>query len=454
MTTRARPAERIGVGVVLMLSALTAIGPMTIDLYLAAFPEIVTDLATTQASVQLTMTATLAGLAIGQLIIGSLSDSYGRRRPLLIALGVYVLASLAIIGVQNVEMLTALRAVQGLSGAAGMVLSLAVVRDRFAGLGIGTVISRLMLVVGVAPILAPTIGAQILRVGSWRTMFAVLAAFGLVLLVVAAVFVEESLPPQRRRSTGLRAALGGYRSLVGDWSFSGAVLMGAFYLGAMFTYVASSTFVFQEVYGLSASQFGYIFGAGALAVTAGSQINGALVRRRRPEQIVTAAIAAGWVLALALFVVSVTVAADGSGFWPLVLLLVPTLGTVGFVMPSVPAIVLEHNGHRAGSAAALNGAAGFVMGALISPVSGLLGGSAAAMAGVMFAVITVSAGLLLGVRRGWHTVGSAPTVANAAVEPEVSGPAVATVSTGAAVGLQRAVKVASPGAEEVPVRAR
>lgn len=403
MTHHAPAVERIGIGIVLLLAALTAIGPLTIDLYLAAFPQIVADLNTSQANVQLTMTATLAGLALGQLVIGSLSDSFGRRRPLLVALTVYVIASVAIIGVQQVEALTALRAVQGLTGAAGMVLSLAVVRDRFGGIGIGKVISRLMLVVGVAPILAPTIGAQILRFGSWRAMFAVLAGFGVLLLVLAAVFLSESLPPERRRSGGARAALAAYRSLVTDWSFIGVVLMGAFYMGAMFTYVASSTFVFQEGFGLTASEFGYMFGAGALAVTAGSQINGALVGRLRPERIVTVVIAAGWVLALALFALTLAVSADGEGFWPLVLVLVPTLGTVGFVLPSVPAIVLEHNGHRAGSAAALNGAMGFVLGALITPVSGFFGGTATAMAGVMFTVITISAVLLLAVRRGWST---------------------------------------------------
>ncbi|WP_235020179.1 multidrug effflux MFS transporter [Ruania rhizosphaerae] len=393
--------ERLGFGFVLLLSALVAVGPLTIDLYLAAFPQIVTDLRTTQASVQLTMTATLAGLAVGQIVVGSLSDSYGRRRPMLIALVVYVLASVAIIGVQSVEMLTVLRVVQGLSGAAGMVLALAVVRDRFGGLGIGTVISRLMLVVGVAPILAPTLGAQILHFGSWRMMFAVLALFGSVLLVVAAIFLKESLPPERRRSAGVGAALVSYRSLLTDWSFIGAVLMGAMYMGALFTYVSSSTFVFQEGFGLTASEFGYIFGAGALAVTIGSQINGALVRRVRPERIVTAAIATGWALALALLVVTLVVA-EGEGFWLLLAFLVPTLGTVGFVMPSVPAIVLEHNGHRAGSAAALNGAMGFVMGALISPVSGLLGGTALAMAAVMFTVISIAGILLLAVRRQWR----------------------------------------------------
>ncbi|TDE94828.1 Bcr/CflA family efflux MFS transporter [Occultella glacieicola] len=407
MTSPAPARVRISAPFVLLLASLTAIGPLTIDLYLAAFPEIVTELGTTDARVQLTMTATLAGLAVGQLLLGSLSDAYGRRRPLLIALGVYVATSVAIIGVGSIEMLTVLRALQGLSGGAGMVLAMAVVRDSYSGIGMSRVISRLMLVVGVAPILAPSIGAQILLVGSWRTMFGVLAAFGVLLFVLAALFLKETLPREARRTGGTRTAVASYRSLLTDWSYIGVVLMGAFYMGAMFAYVASSTFVFQQGFELSASEFGYIFGAGALAVTIGSQVNGALVSRFTPERIVTTAIAAGWVLSLALFVVASTVAANGSGLVPLVALLIPTLGTVGFVMPSVPAIVLEHNGHRAGSAAALNGAMGFVMGALISPVSSLLGGGPTAMAGVMFAVITISGVLLLAVQRRWASASAA-----------------------------------------------
>ena len=393
--------ERIGVGFVLLLSALTAIGPLTIDLYLAAFPQITTDLRTTETAVQLTMTATLAGLAVGQLIVGSLADAFGRRRPLLVALSVYVVASLAIIWVQSVEMLTALRAVQGLTGAAGMVLSMAIVRDSFSGMQIGKVIARLMLVVGVAPILAPTLGAQILQVGSWRTMFAVLAGFGVLLLILAALLLKETLPQELRRTGGTRAALSSYRSLLTDWSFIGVVLIGASYMGAVFAYVSSSTFVFQQGFGLTASEFGYIFGAGAISVTIGSQVNGALVGRVRPERIASVAIVAGWVLALALLLIALTVGSTSAGLWPLLAALIPTMCTVGFVMPAIPAIVLEHNGHRAGSAAALNGALGFGLGAAVAPLSGLLGGTAASMAGVMFAVMTISLLLLLNVRRGW-----------------------------------------------------
>ncbi len=162
---------RIGAGLILLLGALTAVGPFTIDLYLAAFPQITSDMGSSPAAVQLTITATLAGLALGQLLIGSISDAMGRRKPLLAGLALYVIASIGIVFVTSVEALTALRFIQGLGASAGMVLSMAIVRDRFEGIQVGKALARLMLVVGVAPSIAPLIGAQFLRLGSWRYMF-------------------------------------------------------------------------------------------------------------------------------------------------------------------------------------------------------------------------------------------------------------------------------------------
>ncbi|QDW61871.1 multidrug effflux MFS transporter [Oerskovia sp. KBS0722] len=389
-------ATRITVGFVLLLSALTAIGPLTIDLYLSAFPQIVTDLGTTESRIQLTLTATLAGLALGQLLIGSLSDAVGRRLPLLSALSIYVLASVGIVFVQSIEMLTVLRFVQGLTAAAGMVLSMAIVRDNFEGFLVGKVIARLMLVVGVAPILAPTIGAQFLRMGSWRLMFVALAVFGVLLLVLAALRLKESLPPARRRTGGTVAALRSYGSLVRDWSFFGLALLGGFYMAAMFTYISASTFVFQEQFGLSAQQYAIIFGAGAVSVTIGSQVNGALVGRVTPEQILRVIVPVGILLSAALFAATLS----GAGLPVIVALIVLTLGTAGFVMPSVPAVALERNAHRAGSAAALLGAMQFGVGAGIAPLTGLIGGDVTiTMAAVMFGVISVAGLLLLSLTR-------------------------------------------------------
>ena len=380
------PATRVSVGFVLLLSALTAVGPLTFDTYLAAFPQIADDLNTTAAAVQLTIAASLAGLAFGQLFIGSISDAFGRRRPLLVSLAVYVLVSVGLALVPEITAFTVLRFVQGFTAAAGMVLSLAIVRDRYEGLAVSKVMARLMLVVGVAPILAPTIGAQLLLFGSWRMIFVFLAATGAVLLVVASVALRESLPVELRRTGGTGAALRTYRDLLTDLPFLGLALMSAFYLAAMFTYVASSTFVFQGGYGLTPQEFGWVFAAGAVAITAGSQIYGALVGRFRPEQILSGAVGAGLVLVLSLFTTTLL----GAPFWPVTVLL------------SAPAIALASNPHRAGSAAALLGALQFGLGAIIAPLTSIAGEpTAVTMGAVMAGVIVVAAVLLVLVRRSW-----------------------------------------------------
>ncbi|MBI9113594.1 multidrug effflux MFS transporter [Sanguibacter suaedae] len=426
-------SKRIPVGFVLLLSALVALGPLTIDLYLAAFPQITDDLGTTEPRVQLTLTATLAGLAIGQLLIGSVSDAIGRRRPLLVSLAAYVVVTAAIVMVDGIVWFTALRFVQGLTAAAGMVLAMAIVRDNYSGFRVGKVIARLMLVVGVAPILAPTIGSQLLLLGSWRLMFVVLAVMGALLLLLATLRLQESLPVERRRAGGGGAALRSYAGLLRDWPFMGVALLSGFYMAAMFTYVSSSSFVFQDGFGLSAQEFGLVFGAGAVAVTAGSQINGALVGRVTPERILSVAIPAGVVLSAALLVTAVVTAGSPGGLWPIVVLLVLTLSTAGFVMPAAPAIALEHNGHRAGSAAALLGAMQFGIGAGIAPVTGLLGGDpATTMAGVMFAVVSIAGLLFIAVGRAERRRAAAGTSGSGDEAEAVAVAGTPATATGAA----------------------
>ena len=385
---------RIGGGFILLLGALTAIGPFTIDLYLAAFPQITSDLDTQPAAVQLTITATLAGLALGQLLIGSISDAVGRRRPLLAGLSLYIVASLGIVFVNSVEMLTALRFLQGFAASAGMVLSMAIVRDRFEGIQVGKALARLMLVVGVAPSIAPLIGAQFLLLGSWRYMFVALAGFGAILLALAFFLLKESLPVTLRRSGGVGAAARSYGSLLRDPVFMGLALLSGFSMAALFTYVSSATFVFQQGFGLSAQQFAWIFASGAVAVTAGTQINGAMLGRVAPEQILRWAVLAALVVTGSM----VAVTALQLGIWPLIVLLVSNLLVTGILLPAVPVLALEANAHRAGSAAALLGALQFGVGAAIAPVTGLFEeGSALAMAAVMFGATTVMVGLMIAV---------------------------------------------------------
>ena len=389
-------ASRIPASLIMLLGALTAIGPFTIDLYLAAFPQITADLTTDPAAVQLTITATLAGLALGQLVIGSVSDAIGRRLPLLVALGFYVVASAAIVFVGSVEMLTALRFLQGFTAAAGMVLSTAIIRDRFEGIQVGKALARMMLVVGVAPSIAPIIGAQVLAWSTWRTMFAALAVVGAVLLTLAAVFLRESLPVERRRAGGLAAAGRSYLSLLRDPVFIGLALVGGFAFAGIFTYVSSATFVFQEGFGLSTRQFALIFAAGAVGVTAGTQINGALLGRVRPERILLA----GVTFAALVAAVMLLVALLGLGPWALAGTLIFTLLTAGLLLPAVPVIALAHNAHRAGSAAALLGAVQFAVGAAVAPISGLFdAASPVAMAAVILGSALVTLVLVIALRR-------------------------------------------------------
>ena len=452
------PRTRISAGLILLLSALTAVGPLTFDTYLAAFPQIAEDLDASRATVQLTLTATLAGLALGQVLLGSLSDTFGRRRPLLAGLAVYVVTSGALVVANSVELFMVLRFVQGFSAAAGMVLSMAILRDSFSGIAVSKAMARLMLVVGVAPVLAPTLGAQMLRFGSWRLIFGFLTVAGILLLVLAAVRLKETLPVEKRRTGGTVAALRTYRDLLTDRGFLGLALLSGFYMAGLFTYVSGSTFVFQDQFDLDPQQFGYVFAGGAVAITLASQVYGALVGRFRPEQILTVAVTVGLALVVTLFVVTLA----GGGLVPVLVLLILTLSTAGLVMPSAPAIALDANPHRAGSAAALLGALQFAMGALIAPATGLIGGSpATAMAAVMASVIATSAALLLVVSRTWRrtartraTTGRRPDDDAAApvaapVAARVAAPTAAAVAapTAAAVAVPTAAAVAAPIAE-------
>ncbi|SDP26889.1 MFS transporter, DHA1 family, bicyclomycin/chloramphenicol resistance protein [Nakamurella panacisegetis] len=392
-----RPAKltHIGGTFILLLGALTAIGPFTIDMYLAAFPQITTDLGTRPAAVQLTITATLIGLALGQLLLGSVADAIGRRKPMLTGLGLYIIASVGIVFVTSVQLLTALRFLQGLGAAAGMVLSMAIVRDRFEGIQVGKAIARLMLVVGVSPCVAPLVGAQFLRLGSWRDMFIALAAVALALQLVAIFMLRESLPTHLRRSGGVVAAVRSYGALLRNPMFLGLALLSGFTMASLFTYVSSASFVFQEGFGLSATQFAIIFAAGGVTFTAGTQLNGLLLGRVAPEQILRGAVLGALVITATMVITSVI----GLGVWPLILLLVGNMLAVGLLLPAISAVALDRNAHRAGSAAALIGATQFGIGAATAPLTGLFPeGSPTAMASVMLAATMVVVAIMFTIR--------------------------------------------------------
>jgi DHA1 family bicyclomycin/chloramphenicol resistance-like MFS transporter len=404
--TTARPSTA---RLALLLGAFVAIGPLTIDMYLPALPTIRQELGTTASQVQLTLTGTLVGLALGQLLIGPLSDSLGRRRPLLAGTALHVLASLLVLVAPSIAVLGVLRVLQGVGCAATGVVAMAMVRDLFAGRAAATMLSRLFLVMGVAPVLAPTIGGELLRFTSWRGVFGFLAAYGVLLLAVGVWGVRETLPVERRRAGGLRGTAAVYRSLLGDRTYVGLVLVAGLSMAALFTYVAGSSFVYQRQFGLDEQQFGLLFGAGAVWLIAATQLNPVLLRRWSAAQVLVVATVAGTLAAIVL----VGIAAASGGVFAVAGGLWAVLFCAGLALPNAPALALAQNGDRAGAAAALLGAVQFGVGAAVSPLVGLLGNDATAMSAVVALSLLLATVVLVAVARPWRL--SEPEDAVAAV---------------------------------------
>lgn len=385
--------------VALVLGALIALGPLTIDMYLPALPTITTDLLTTSSTVQLTLTGTLIGLALGQLLIGPLADAFGRRRPLLAGTALHVLASLLIVVAPNIAVLGTLRVLQGVGTAAGAVVGLAIVRDLYTGRAAATLLSRLMLVMGAAPVLAPTLGGELLRATSWRGVFVALAIYGLILIPVVVKSLGETLPPERRRSVRLRATMRTYRDLLTDRVFVGLVLVAGLAMAGLFSYVAGSSFVYQQQFGLDAQEFGLLFGAGAFWLIAATQLNAALLRRFEPRYILSAAIAGGTLAGFALLGLALT---GTGGLFGAAIPLWAVLFAGGLALPNAPALALSRHGESAGTAAALLGAVQFGVGGVASPLVGVLGNDAAAMGLVVSGALVLAVAVLAFVVRPWQ----------------------------------------------------
>ncbi|PRW64005.1 multidrug effflux MFS transporter [Actinopolyspora mortivallis] len=394
-STSARTSEPTGwarARIILVLGALVALVPLTIDMYLPALPAIGDSLNAGSSATQLTLTGTLLGLGLGQLAIGPFSDAAGRRLPLILGISLHVVASLLCLVAPNIVLLGLLRVLQGVGGASAMVVALASVSDLFTGRTAATTLSRLMLVNGAAPILAPTLGGIILLRLSWRGVFAVLAGLGAVLLVLAVLALRESLPPERRHRGGMRPVLVSYRRLLTDGQFMVMILVAALGMSALFSYISGASFVLQEQFGLNQQQFGLVFGLGALTIIAATQFNVVLLRRLAPRQIVFGALATATAAGAVLTTVSVFALGGLVGFFVPLLFM---LGAVGFVLPNAPALALERHGDSGGTAAALLGAVQFGLGAFMAPIVGVLGNDGPAMAvtmtgGVLIALVALS----------------------------------------------------------------
>jgi len=377
-----------------LLGGLTAFGPLSIDMYLPALPAIGRDLAASESMIQLTLTACLIGLAIGQVIAGPLSDALGRRRPLLIGVAGYVIASLLCALAPAATILVALRLLQGLAGAAGIVIARAIVRDLYSGSAAARYFSRLILVMGLAPILAPVLGAQLLRFTSWHGIFVVLAMITALLWLGAARGLPETLPPARRRIGSLSDTTQTFRRLAADTEFVGYAAAGGLAFGAMFAYIAGSPFVLQGIYHVSAQTFSLIFGVNALGFVITSQINGSLVSRIPPARLLTAGITVTAGAGLALLAV---ILSGGLGLAALLPPLFVLVSSIGFVVPNAVALALSRHPEAAGTGSALLGVIQSGVAAVGAPLVGVAGITTAFPMAVVIAVSGVGAILALGV---------------------------------------------------------
>ncbi|MGW1724613.1 multidrug effflux MFS transporter [Streptomyces sp. NPDC002306] len=408
-----RSPRRIGLLVTLVLGGLTATPPLAMDMYLPALPEVTEALHAPAATVQLTLTACLAGMALGQLVVGPMSDRWGRRRPLLAGLAVYIVATALCALAPDAGFLIAFRLAQGLAGAAGIVIARAVVRDLYDGVAMARFFSTLMLVSGVAPIVAPLIGGQILRVTDWRGVFALLTVVSVLLAALVWAKLPETLAPAQRHGGGVGEALHAMRALLADRVFTGYVLTGGFTFAALFAYISASPFVIQEIYGASPQTFSLLFGLNSVGLIVVSQINGkVLVGRVRLDKVLAAGLAIVIVAATALLLMS-TGALGEVGLVPVAAGLFVLMSAMSLTLPNAQTLALMRVRHTAGSASALLGTSSFLVGAIASPLVGVAGEhTAVPMALVQLTAALVALACFVGMCRPWHTPAGASEPGN------------------------------------------
>jgi len=388
---------------VLMLGSLAALPAVTTDMYLPSLPAVVEDLQTTQSAVQLTLSGTLLGAGIGQLVIGPFSDRFGRRLPLTIGISLHVVISLLWTLTPSIETLVGLRVLQGFFNAAAAVVAIAVIRDRFVGSAAARLMSRLMLVIGVAPLLAPTVGQAIAGFWHWRAVFYALAAIGTILLAIVWRFMPETLPPDLRQPGRPRHVAGAYWSLLRNKRFMALAVIPGLGLGLIMSYVVGSPFVFQNEYGLTQQQFALVFALNGAALVLSAQLNAALVRKVLPVRLLRTAVLVQLGLAMLLLAV---VATGTGGAVGLMVGLWLVLGAQGMIPANASVLALHNYGHMAGTAAAVIGALQSGVAGLVSPLVGLLGGHALSMVSVMIGccllmVIILAAGTPAYRKGGW-----------------------------------------------------
>ncbi|MEG9624167.1 multidrug effflux MFS transporter [Pseudomonas guariconensis] len=379
--------------IVLILGALSAFGPLAIDFYLPAFPAMAQAFGTDEKHVQTTLAAYFLGLSLGQLAYGPVADRFGRRTPLLFGITLFTLASLACAYAPNLQTLVLARFVQALGGCAGMVLSRAIVSDKCDPVASAKVFSQLMLVMGLAPILAPMLGGVLVNVSGWQSIFLALSLFSAACLLAVSLGLPESLPPDMPRQP-LSGALRQYLRLLGDRVFLGHALTGGVAIAGMFAYIAGSPFVFIKLYGVPAEHYGWLFGTNAAGFILMAQVNARLLAKRGPAFLLARAV---WLYLLAGLALLCVAALRPESLWPLLVPLFLCIASLGCIIPNASACAMSGQGARAGSASALMGCAQFSVAAGAAGLVGVLhDGSAVPMALVisLCGVLVVSVAML------------------------------------------------------------
>ncbi len=375
---------------ILILGALSAFGPLAIDFYLPGFPAIALAFGTDEKHVQLTLASYFLGLSIGQLAYGPVADRFGRRIPLLFGVTLFTLASLACAFAPNLEWLIGARFVQALGGCAGMVIARAIVSDKCDAVQSAKVFSQLMLVMGLAPILAPMLGGLLVNLYGWQSIFISLTAFSALASLAVALGLPESMPASHPRQP-LAGALTQYRSLLGDRIFLGHALTGGIAMAGMFSYIAGSPFVFIKLYGVPAEHYGWLFGTNAAGFILIAQLNARLVGKRGPAFLLSRTI---WIyLAAALVLLAVT-GLRTEQLWPLLVPLFICIASLGCIIPNASACAMNGQWARAGSASAMLGCLQFSVAAGAAAMVGVLhDGTAVPMA----LVITICGALAVSI---------------------------------------------------------
>jgi MFS transporter, DHA1 family, multidrug resistance protein len=401
----------------LLLGGLAAMGPAAMDTFVPALPSLARNLDVSPTATQLTMTTLLAGLAVGQIVAGPISDVLGRKRPLLIGIFLYIGASIVCAMAWTVEVLVAARFVQGCAAATGIVLSRAIVKDLHEGQEVAHYFSRMFVVIGAVQIAAPVIGTQLLSLTTWRGIFVAVAGFGVALACVA-FRLPETLPSDRRRPGSVDRTAETFGLLLRDRTFCGYTISLACKTGAMVTLLAGAPFLVQEVYGRSAQAYGFLFLAGAVAMVVATQLSTTLLRASSARVLLLLGLAGSSLAGFAL----ITTARFGLHvFVPCFVVL---FASWGWAATNAPALALYEHAAVAGSASALMGLMQYAVAALAAPLVGLAGGTESATPLALLLVCFAGAAFLVSCltargerKREGFALAAAPPLAVVADQP-------------------------------------